>query len=33
MNAPIGVIIVFVTVACVTFIFCIGYCITRCFKS
>ncbi len=29
MNAPLGVIIVFVTVACVTLLFCIGYCITK----
>ena len=29
MSAPLGVIIVFVSVACVTVLFCIGYCIAK----
>ena len=32
MNPPIAVVIIFSTVACVTLLFCLGYCITRCFK-
>lgn len=32
MIPPIAVVIIIATVACVTLIFCVGYCITRCRK-
>ena len=32
MSPPIAVVIIIATVACVTLIFCVGYCITRCRK-
>ena len=32
MIQPIAIIIIFATIACVTFIFCLGYCITKYFN-